>query len=182
MLAARSCKPCRYYSKAVVARGYATSHVVFVCYRLVYSSLGCCSSAPFYRLGSVEQLPAVVTRHSQVGGRLGVLAELGSYRRSDLQERQSNTTQLTESRGAFAHDSRHSAASYVSRNVALLRQLRLAEPPFRRFCQTQLARAPFGVFLRALAGSGPQENTSALHVADCFVLVALGSHRPSTLS
>jgi len=84
------------------------------------------------------------------------------------------------SRGAFANDSRHFAARHIPCAVALLRQLRLAKPPCRRFCQTQLARAPFGFCMRFLAGSETHAKTSALHVAACCVLVAHGSHRPST--
>lgn len=84
------------------------------------------------------------------------------------------------SRGAFANCSRHSASSHISCAVALWRQLRLAEPPCRRFCQTQLARAPFGSGRRSLAGSGTPARTSALNAAVCSVLVALGSQRPST--
>ena len=86
-----------------------------------------------------------------------------------------------KSRGAFAYCSRHSASSHISCAVALWRLLRLAEPPCRRFCQTQLARATIGSGRRSLAGSGTPARTSALHVAVCSVLVALGSQRPSTL-
>ena len=83
-------------------------------------------------------------------------------------------------RGAFANCSRHSAFSHIPCAVALWRLLRLAEPPCRRFCQTQLARAPIGSGRRSLAGSGTPARTSALHVAVCSVLVALGSQRPFT--
>ena len=83
-------------------------------------------------------------------------------------------------RGAFANGSLLFAASHISCAVALLRLLRLAEPPCRRFCQTQLARAPFGACRQFLAGSEMPASTSALHVAAGSVLVALGSHRPLT--
>lgn len=79
------------------------------------------------------------------------------------------------SRGTFANCSRHSAFSHIPCAVALWRRLRLAEPPCRRFCQTQLARAPFGSCRRFLADSETLARTSALHVAVCSVLVAHGS-------
>ena len=71
----------------------------FVCYRLVYSSVGCCSSARIYRPGQGEKLPAVVSPPAQVGARLGALAGTGSYRRQIQRERQSNNTHLTEAYG-----------------------------------------------------------------------------------
>ena len=67
--------------KAVVARVYDTSHVFFIGYRIVYSSLGFWSTARFYRLGRAGQLLVVADLPSQVGARLGALTGTGSCRR-----------------------------------------------------------------------------------------------------